>query len=215
MPYSRVIMPVTLHCVEVVAAICEKESAICDFLSKAADSLPLQESTMIDHLVALLLVASSVGSVRLPDLILPGVSWSQHAEEHPALQALSDNSTVQNSRPLIGILSQARFFVQSLVWPPRAISAQRCLHLRSAHVFDVAACVQHCIIGSRLKRASRAFLSGACRLLGLPGAIQCYSRSCRHATPAQARVMSAQVRHRPVVMLQTHAELSALAAMWL
>ena len=70
--------------------------------------------TVFDHLVAFLLIASSVVSLRLPEFILPGVSWSQHADEHPALQALSDNSTVQNSRPLIGILSQVWFIVRIL-----------------------------------------------------------------------------------------------------
>ena len=142
--------------------------------------------TVFDHLVAYLLVASSVASLRLPELLLPGVSWSQHADEHPALQALSDNSTVQNSRPLIGILSQAWFSV-------RILSACTCaLHMR---LITAGACIQHCIIGCRLKRASMVFLGGACRLLGLLCVIQCRSCSCRHATPARAKVMSVQVRH--------------------
>ena len=98
--------------------------------------------TVFDHLVAYLLVASSVASLRLPELILPGVSWSQHADEHPALQALSDNSTVQNSRPLIGILSQAWSSV-------RILSACACtLHMG---LINAGACVQHCITAAASK----------------------------------------------------------------
>ena len=70
------------------------------------------------------------------------------------------------------------------------------MHLMLLHVISIAS-----VIAASQEHLGLLWVALATSL-DLFCAIQCHACSCRHATPAQARAMSAQVRNVPVVMFR-------------